>query len=267
MVMPRKGNMLTNVLILAPFWVSLVMAAIAYVFLSSVLPAIAFSNPVYKSIAAAGPLYAPGTAVFFVFLAIISAVRRQRIRKQFEQQESVKTLNDLSWKAFEDVTGEFFRREGYSVMENLVGGADGGVDLRLQKDGQRFLVQCKRWKSKRVGLPVVRELLGALTAESADKGIMVATSSFTGDAISFARKHDIKLIDGAALGAAINRHAETPPSLPETAPSLPEEDSTPLCPKCGASMVRRSAKKGSRAGESFWGCSMFPCCRGTRGLG
>ncbi|MBM9512012.1 topoisomerase DNA-binding C4 zinc finger domain-containing protein [Desulfobulbus marinus] len=28
-------------------------------------------------------------------------------------------------------------------------------------------------------------------------------------------------------------------------------------------MIKRVAKKGSRAGKQFWGCSNFPKCRGT----
>lgn len=38
----------------------------------------------------------------------------------------------------------------------------------------------------------------------------------------------------------------------------------PSCPKCGGSMVRRTAKSGSNAGNSFWGCSKYPACRGIR---
>lgn len=34
-----------------------------------------------------------------------------------------------------------------------------------------------------------------------------------------------------------------------------------LCPKCGSAMVLRTAKRGSRAGNTFWGCSSFPKCR------
>ena len=37
----------------------------------------------------------------------------------------------------------------------------------------------------------------------------------------------------------------------------------PACPRCAGQMVRRTAKKGPNAGESFWGCSAFPKCRGT----
>jgi hypothetical protein len=37
-----------------------------------------------------------------------------------------------------------------------------------------------------------------------------------------------------------------------------------LCPQCGSPMVQRTARKGSRAGERFWGCSRLPKCRGVR---
>jgi restriction system protein len=41
--------------------------------------------------------------------------------------------------------------------------------------------------------------------------------------------------------------------------------SAPTCPTCDADMVlRRMARTGARAGASFWGCSRFPACRGTR---
>ena len=33
------------------------------------------------------------------------------------------------------------------------------------------------------------------------------------------------------------------------------------CPKCGAEMVIRTAKRGDNAGNQFWGCSKFPQCR------
>ena len=39
-------------------------------------------------------------------------------------------------------------------------------------------------------------------------------------------------------------------------------DSLPICPKCGAPMVLRKATKGPNAGNSFYGCSKFPGCRG-----
>ena len=41
-------------------------------------------------------------------------------------------------------------------------------------------------------------------------------------------------------------------------------NSAPACPVCSSPMVMRSAKKGSTAGNAFWGCSNYPRCKGTR---
>lgn len=41
---------------------------------------------------------------------------------------------------------------------------------------------------------------------------------------------------------------------------LPEEKKL-VCPKCGAALVLRTAKRGQNAGQTFYGCSAFPQCR------
>lgn len=33
------------------------------------------------------------------------------------------------------------------------------------------------------------------------------------------------------------------------------------CPKCGSSMLLRTAKRGAHTGRQFWGCSAYPGCR------
>jgi len=38
----------------------------------------------------------------------------------------------------------------------------------------------------------------------------------------------------------------------------------PACPLCGKPIVQRTARQGVNAGQSFWGCSGFPDCKGTR---
>ncbi len=37
---------------------------------------------------------------------------------------------------------------------------------------------------------------------------------------------------------------------------------SPVCPKCGAPMIKRKATKGEKNGMEFWGCSRFPHCHG-----
>lgn len=43
-----------------------------------------------------------------------------------------------------------------------------------------------------------------------------------------------------------------------------DSSDTPLCPKCGKPMRRRTARQGPHAGQSFWGCTGYPDCKGTR---
>ena len=41
------------------------------------------------------------------------------------------------------------------------------------------------------------------------------------------------------------------------------EKDKPICPLCKKMMVLRTAKKGSRSGSQFWGCSAYPKCSGS----
>lgn len=41
-----------------------------------------------------------------------------------------------------------------------------------------------------------------------------------------------------------------------------EKAVAPSCPKCGSLMVSRAVKCGANAGNTFWGCSRYPACRG-----
>jgi restriction system protein len=36
------------------------------------------------------------------------------------------------------------------------------------------------------------------------------------------------------------------------------------CPLCHSQMIKRKARRGSRADQEFWGCPNYPDCRGTR---
>jgi len=39
---------------------------------------------------------------------------------------------------------------------------------------------------------------------------------------------------------------------------------TPHCPVCNSQMIKRKARRGTHAGQEFWGCPNYPDCRGTR---
>jgi restriction system protein len=40
----------------------------------------------------------------------------------------------------------------------------------------------------------------------------------------------------------------------------------PACPVCELPMIQRTARRGGRAGERFWGCTGYPRCHGLRAV-
>ncbi len=71
----------------------------------------------------------------------------------------------------------------------------------------------------------------------------------------------------AGRGASPKRPTARPKKDSKPADASPAVDvvlgEEPTCPKCGGSMVKRTARRGRDAGKQFWGCEHFPGCRGT----
>ncbi len=121
--------------------------------------------------------------------------KRKRI---YKKQNSLQSVQNLSWQEFEQLITAAFEAKGFSVVEDYKGGADGGVDVRLKKDGKLFLIQCKHWKSQ-VGVKVVRELYGVMQLEGAASGAVVCTRGFTKEAYKFAQESGVKLMGAKSL--------------------------------------------------------------------
>ncbi|WP_426700274.1 restriction endonuclease [Rhodanobacter sp. Col0626] len=157
-------------------------------------------------------VYAPLGWVLLVgcwIAALASFLGRRSRRKLLDKQTGVDSLRQISWRQFEQLTGEAFRRQGYAVEETGLGGADGGIDLILRKDGKTTLVQCKQWQSWQVGVKVVREMLGVLVHERADAVKIVALGDYTSDARRFAQGKPIELIHGGELIATVRSLQKT----------------------------------------------------------
>lgn len=183
--------------------------------------------------------------------------KREVLIASVEKSPSILSmLNDMTWREFEMLVGEAFRRKGYDVRETG-GVADGGVDVVLKKDGEKYLVQCKQWKALQVGVPIVRELYGVMAAEGAAGGYVVTSGSFSEPAKDFSKGRNIFLIDGRELAELIRgvsvKKAERKESAVEVAP---------ICLVCGSPMIKRVAQRTTHRGKQFWGCINFPKCRG-----
>ncbi len=266
--MAKKNNGLASVLTLLPWWAHILLAAIAYVLVSRVMPAMLGDGTFAPLIAA--PLNFLGIIVAAVFIlsAGYSFVAARRKRRLLDRQTSLDSIRALSWREFEELVAEAYRRDGYRVLENDQPGPDGGVDIRLRKDGARHLVQCKNWRNRSIGVRIVREIYGVLAAENAQQAVVVCSGGFTQDARQFAYGKPIQLVDGEALLILIQgvqRGDDGVLDPPAPAAAAPVR-APAVCPKCGGRLVERTATRGKNAGNRFLGCETFPRCRHTENL-
>jgi restriction system protein len=126
--------------------------------------------------------------------------------RQSAEVELLELLSNVSPSFFESIVLDLLHRMGYganrSDLQRVGGSGDAGIDgvISLDRLGlEKVYVQAKRWQGT-VGRPELQAFYGALAGQKAKKGVFIATSSFTAQAIEFARSVEgIVLVDGTKL--------------------------------------------------------------------
>lgn len=262
-----------SLFLMAPWWVGLLMAGVFYVGIRFVVPLLV---PEGKGPLDAGrfwrdvaPMLATMVAGGILLAWVMAEVRKFGRRRRLEGLHSIESLRAMSWREFEELVGEAYRRKGFVV--DVCGSAcgDGGVDVRLHRGGEVVLVQCKHWKKWKVGEQIVRELAGVVAAERATRGIVVTSGVFTAGARRFGKKGEIELLDGSALLKLVRDvqvSGRVAAAEVRARADGKRDDVVPTC-RCGSPMVIRVARRGANAGGRFWGCSRYPACREVIDLG
>lgn len=253
--MSRRSTIFEDV-IRMPWPVGLVFALIIFVGLQIYL--MIPQSPMGQAVQPAVRMLAYFFIAMFVLASFFSFLSQVVRTKRFGSTQSLSDIRGLTWRQFESFTAEAYKRQGYNVIETPEG-PDNGVDLVMHREGEKTYVQCKHWKATSVGAEKIRELLGSVTAGGAHNGIFVTSGYYTSPAKEFARNCGIALVDGDGLAALVGGMIEE-----EEISSIQESTAKLSCPACSAPMVRRVAKRGPNEGNSFWGCSRYPACRGTR---
>lgn len=166
------------------------------------------------------------------------------------------SIRKIDWFQFEKLIAHLYISQGYIVTRKGGANPDGGIDLILEKNGERIAVQCKHWKAWKVGVAKLRELLGALSDTGISKGIIVTVSGYTMDAKDFANRNKIEILDSEQIYSMVTSAG----GMENLAIRALLTDERKMCPKCESEMILRTARRGSNAGGSFWGCSRYPRC-------
>lgn len=142
-----------------------------------------------------------------------------RLRSVSQRYQDALSL--ISWQAFERLLADHYAAQGWRVDHVGTGasssgfGFDGGIDLKLYRDDEYVVVQCKHWNAKQVAHNDVHQLLGVMLTERATGAIVVTSGEFTPAALAAAGKAPgITLVDGAQLRAMLG-----PMTIPPAATS------------------------------------------------
>jgi restriction system protein len=189
----------------------------------------------------------------------IESTESAALEKLDTRQWTPPLLKQLEWRRFEELCAAYFEILGFRTRI-VRSGAGGGVDIHLvagESDRTAIVVHSKAWDAYRTGIKAVRELRSAMASANAGEGVLVTSGRFTQEAINFARKENIQLIDGADFLAKIEALA------PEKALALLRlatqgDFLTPTCPSCCIKMISR---KSTNQGRNFWGCRNYPGCK------
>jgi restriction system protein len=130
--------------------------------------------------------------------------------QQSLKQEILEQTKLCSPAFFENLVVELLVGMGYGgsfrdAAEVIGRSGDGGIDGIIKEDKlglDMIYVQAKRWDGN-VGRPEIQKFVGALAGHGAQKGVFITTSSFTQEALEYARNRvnniKIVLIDGRQL--------------------------------------------------------------------
>jgi restriction system protein len=123
-------------------------------------------------------------------------------------------LAAMPWEDFEHLVAQLFEwefaRSGVEVRVTRAS-RDRGVDAILFDPdplrGGKFVLQAKRY-TRTVDVSAVRDLYGTVMNEGANRGILIATSSYGPDSYEFAKDKPISLVDGPNLLLMLQKHGK-----------------------------------------------------------
>src|SRR5258708_30879396 len=136
------------------------------------------------------------------------------------------------------------------------------VAARVRLDGRDARPRRESWPitTDKMGGQSPAEHVASKRASHAQHSMFVVSMGrYTADARRFVAQVGMTLVDGDELLRIISTGLDGEAlELP-----APKAGASPVCPACGAEMVRRTARRGPHAGQDFLGCTAFPACRAT----
>ena len=136
-----------------------------------------------------------------VIAAIVAAVLFLWILWQILRKKET-PLDEMEGVEFEQYCAELLRNRGFIDVKLTKASGDFGVDIRAEKDGVTYAIQCKRYADP-VGVKAVQEAFAGREYYDRMVGAVLTNQYFTAPAVAAAKKLKILLWDRGYLDSMI----------------------------------------------------------------
>lgn len=99
------------------------------------------TQTLWRTLASIGQYVHPIPCLAGVAISAWRRRERNQLIGNVARSEGADAVDGMSWQQFERLVGEGFRLQGYRVVETVGGGANGGIELVLNKSGEKYLVR------------------------------------------------------------------------------------------------------------------------------
>lgn len=136
-------------------------------------------------------------------------IRAKYIGYPHTEAEKVRFFSEVTPREFEQLVERLYNKMGYETYLTSPqndGGRDVIANIKTTAKKEHLRIECKRY-NKPVGIAIARSLLGVVSDEKVNKGVLITTNRFTKGAKDFeCRNPRLELISGDELVPLFNEH-------------------------------------------------------------
>lgn len=211
-----------------------------------------------------GSIFQNSIIIILLLLALlpVSNIAWNIIQKRRQEERylssGMRDVDNLTGEEFEYFLCEYFKALEYQAKVTPKVN-DYGADVIAEKDGEKIVVQAKRYKGK-VGIKAVQEIIGARNYYKADKAMVITSAFFTPNAKELAAASEVDLWDRDKLKSVMEQ-VQGKRLVDDVKQQEEFKAIERVCPVCGGHLITRTGKHGQ-----FYGCENYPDCQYTKPL-
>lgn len=140
--------------------------------------------------------------LIILFISFVLVPQMQTGQRKLDYD--ISKVDNMTGVEFEAFCKSLLMQLGFNCISETPVTGDFGIDLVASLDGEKYGIQCKRYKEN-VGVKAISETVGGLKHWNCQRGMVITNSRFTKNATVLAQDNQVMLCDREWLIAQIQK--------------------------------------------------------------